>query len=373
MLRLAKLLGLQFALLLALLIVFELALWWVVPVEIAPGRELTYSQNLPGLKQEVTFRTIGQGVRSASMRSFAKPEGSKRILCLGASTTQQATQNDEDTWCAILERLLRSNPTPGSHSIHSLSFGSGGQRAVDTARWLNSNYKIIKPDIVVTLLGVNDVSWSGGPGFQIRDVNSVIESQYTSLANKARIRCQELSQICRRLWSSWLRIRRMGKLRTGESLEWHSENLPSLRQEYRDLPYLATPVRNPDPLVEFRLATRWILEFLRARDVSVVVLGQPVLWKPEFTTKEFRQLWFRVATPQGFVRPSGSWLLNEMGRFNNAQKEEAEKIGAQYLDLDELIPKTVDYYFDDCHLTDKGSEYFAKMVFPIVRELLSQG
>ena len=57
-----------------------------------------------------------------------------------------------------------------------------------------------------------------------------------------------------------------------------------------------------------------------------------------------------------------------MARYNAAQSEVAARHGARFLDLDPLIPKDLDHYFDDCHYTDRGSRRMADEIFPTLRE-----
>ena len=101
-----------------------------------PPQSLEVLQNVNGLKQTITYTTIGGGIRSANLKTIDKPKNSVRLLCLGASTTDQATQRTEDTWCAHLVDKLALPPDSPSIDLHSLSYGGGGHRAVETGRWL---------------------------------------------------------------------------------------------------------------------------------------------------------------------------------------------------------------------------------------------
>jgi hypothetical protein len=57
-------------------------------------------------------------------------------------------------------------------------------------------------------------------------------------------------------------------------------------------------------------------------------------------------------------------MVREMQRYNVAQREIATMHGAAYVDLDNVVPKSLEYYFDDCHFTDKGSALVAETVDP---------
>jgi hypothetical protein len=148
---------------------------------------------------------------------------------------------------------------------------------------------------------------------------------------------------------------------------WH---YPTLRRKYRALPYVDAPIRSPDPIDEFRESVAWLFGFLQRSDIKLIALGQPVLWRANMTAEEQDSLWFPASTAEGPVRPSTAWLLNEMQRYNRAQKEEAEKLGFDYVDLDRLVPKSLEYYYDDCHHTDKGSARVAEAAFPTLKRML---
>jgi hypothetical protein len=55
-----------------------------------------------------------------------------------------------------------------------------------------------------------------------------------------------------------------------------------------------------------------------------------------------------------------------MTRYNNAQQEIVRRHGATFVDLDSRVPKTLEYFFDDCHFTDAGSRLLSTLLTPIV-------
>lgn len=68
------------------------------------------------------------------------------------------------------------------------------------------------------------------------------------------------------------------------------------------------------------------------------------------------------------MRPGTPWLNSEMSRYNHEQKRNIERYGMTYVDLDQKIPKTLEYYFDGVHYTDKGSRKVADEVYPYVAD-----
>ena len=115
----------QLAVFVALLVLMDALLWLVAPVSL-DNSSYDIRQNLPGLKSKIKYTTIGGDLRSLSLSNLKKPNGSLRVLCLGASTTDQSTQSVEDTWCAIVERQLKSKHPDWGSVFHTLSHGRAG-------------------------------------------------------------------------------------------------------------------------------------------------------------------------------------------------------------------------------------------------------
>ena len=366
--RVFKILALQTGLILALLLVAEATLSLFLPVALDESIRKRYNQSIPGLKSEVVYDRNQHGLRTLSMTGREKNEGVVRVLCLGASTTEQTTQSTEDMWCSLLETSLAMVYSDKSIVIETAAFGQGGLRAVDTAVWLHENYDNIKPDIVVTLLGINDLSLNGGPGYIWRYVSDELRNGSSSLVE----RCQAISQICRRAVLAARRVRQTYQLSRGSVVEWHSDHLPARRSFYQSLPYSDNPRRHPDPIVEFENSVRWILGFLKERAAIPIVLGQPTIWHAGLSPVEQSLLWFPIFTPEGPVRADPSWLSDEMARYNLMQNAIANEFNVPYVDMDSSIPKSTEFFFDDCHFTDKGSALVAKVILPVVRDSIDR-
>ncbi len=357
--RLAALLGMT----LLCLLLGEAALRVLAPLP--PGQRATLEQELPGLAPEIVYERNGFGLRGLSLHSRAKPPGVVRVLCLGASTTDQPTQSTADTWCARLELALAPELAARGLRIETAAYGRGGLRTAGLLHWARRELRDFDPDLVVTLLGVNDLSLNGGPGYRY---DGRLEPPPETAGAALERRCLALSELCRRVFLLRDRAHLRGRLEGGRAVQWHSRKLPELRRERAALPERARPLRDPDPLREFSDASRELIAFLREAGAEVVVLGQPVLWKPDLAPAEEAALWLPLATPEGPVRAPGAWLEAEMRRYNEVQRAHAERLGASYLDLDARIPKDLEHYFDDCHFTDRASARVAEELLPLVRE-----
>ena len=61
-----------------------------------------------------------------------------------------------------------------------------------------------------------------------------------------------------------------------------------------------------------------------------------------------------------------------MGRYNEVQKSIAFQFKMNYINLDGKIPKTSEYFFDDCHFTDLGSITVAENILPVLITLIDK-
>lgn len=346
----------------------EALLWTLLPMR--SGTRVAYSQSLPGVKSRIVYTADRYGLRSLSDWTLPKPPGTIRVLCLGASTTNQPTQSTEDTWSAILQRLLETQLAGSGVAIQVAAFGGGGQRVFNRVAWCEENLDRFDPDIVVTLEGINDLCFNGGPDYSYSGSEARIASLRRAPSKSPGLKrfFQTNSQLYRRAAALKNAIAARRALATGGMFEWHSKNLPELRAKYAAYPYVETLARDPDPIVEFGDGMRALLALFAERQIRPVVLAQPTLWKETMSEAEKSALWIYVDTPEGHVRPDGGWLAREMARYNAVQRDCAAAAGAAYVPLDEMLPKTLDAFFDDCHFTDAGNEQVARAILPEVAE-----
>jgi len=334
-----------------------------------PGGELirVIRQEHPGVKPVVVYQRNAFGLRSRSVESLTKPPNTIRVMAFGASTTDQTTQNIEDAWVGILEEELRAAFAGSGTRIEVAGFGRGGLKVHYLVQILPDLVRAFRPDLVITLMGVNDLAWNGGPDYTYAGFQKPAEKPPDPPRTSDARTCADVSQLCRRLAVLAARIERYQLIRRGKAVRWHTQRLERHRAALRELSYVAQPQRDPDPIREFSDGMALVLDELVRQGIDAVVLGQPVLWKPDMTPTEREVLWFHLRTPEGSVRASGTWLHAEMKRYNEVQRRLAEERGFAYLGLDQRIPKDLDHYFDDCHYTDRGSHRVAQEVLAVVQ------
>ncbi len=355
----------QSIILIILIVLLDIFLWVFFPISLkTQSYEIVKYQDVPGLKRKIVYKSKKYRLRSLSAIDNDKPKNLIRILCFGASTTDQSTQETQDTWSGILETKLKKQFEHSDFRIQTMGFGGGGLRASDNAFWIREMFEKIQPDIVITLLGINDLAWNGGENYSYNNIEESFSKKEQLRERSIKNICKKYSQICRRTVSIKQNLKTKKSIREGKAVVWGAERLRKLNDIYRAKQYVQNPVRNLDPIIEFRDSINWMVAFLKKRNVEIILLGQPVLWKESLNDSELGRLWFWINTSNGPVRPSGRWLNREMARYNLAQQSIATMSSIIYLNLDNKIPKTLDYYYDDCHYTDLGSMAVADAILP---------
>jgi len=377
-----------FLLALILTLIFAEALLWIVfPVPLKQSVRVPLKQNLPGLKENIVYERNEFGLRSISMKTRSKPDNTIRIICIGASTTDQPTQNTEDTWSGILETKLQDTFADSGWKIEVAAYGRGGDGILTRLAWARENLPELNPDIAVILEGINDMCFLGGPRYSYTDLDKQLilyekfrkmrdelSGEYLTTKDNDLFRMlQSYSQIMRRASRLHRLLLFQKTKREGKTIDWHSQNMDRLRNSYQQLPFIEKPSRTlNDPFHEFSDGIDALICFLYKSKIDAIILEQHALWKETMTEEEIKLLWFPINTQKGCVKVSMSWRINELNRYNEIQKKAAKKYGAVFFDLNKHILKNTDTFFDDCHFTDTGSEIVASLIYPIVRDKLQE-
>lgn len=121
-----------------------------------PGAEriVAYPAHGDAPARRVVQRINAQGFRGPEVE-VPKPEGVRRVLCVGDSHTFGEGVEDGDTWPRILEGLLRAAHGAG---IEVVNAGVAGYDTVQEARWLELLLARVEPDLVLVQFFVNDAN-----------------------------------------------------------------------------------------------------------------------------------------------------------------------------------------------------------------------
>lgn len=379
-----------------MLLVAEVVLWVFFRQGVEPAVEVKYWQEFPGLKRDVVYRRNGLGLRTLSIDTWKKPDDVVRIICLGASTTDQGTQNSEDMWMAHLERMLNEAVAGTGKAVQVGTYARGGNKMPEVLTWVNRRLEALEPDLVITLFGMNTLCTEAlipeHVNFDLlRD--RVIEARRGASAEEVLL---PFSQIYRHGRQAAANAEAAAYLEKNGGLNFDIQGVPVFRRRYWQTRIDNSVPDLPGRTNFFRDATEYLAGWLEERGIRQVVLAQPLLLHDEMdygvedgrvrlspgtfnreavlmAKEELQAIWFVVnAGKKGVVRMTPGRFREDMDHFNRVQEEVAGKRGVPFVALDDLIEPSLENFFDDCHFTDLGSQRVAEAAFPQIREVVEE-
>ena len=106
---------------------------------------------------DVVLRTNALGLRDDAMDSPAKPEGTRRVVCLGDSFVLGYTVDRADLFVDQLESWWKAE----GRAVDVINTGTEGYSTDQEVAWLQQNGQAFAPDVVLLFAYENDLYWNG--------------------------------------------------------------------------------------------------------------------------------------------------------------------------------------------------------------------
>jgi lysophospholipase L1-like esterase len=154
---------------------FAQGLWLVPEQTYRPGARLELE--VSGERYSIAINSRGFRTREFEER---RPQGRRRVVCIGGSTTVQGRSNEE-TYPAILERLVHEARPDLRIEVLNLGVSGTGSRF-----WMRRLPDVLglEPDLIVHYEFVNDFFWEGLPAHAARHPWSVAARRHSLLAGR---------------------------------------------------------------------------------------------------------------------------------------------------------------------------------------------
>lgn len=350
-------------------------------------RKIFYPKYMPGINNPSKFSINSEGIRGPEM-----DDTSYRILCLGGSTTESIYLDDQETWPQLLMDKLNKN---GKHTWVG-NAGKSGAMSWHHISELKYLLPQIKPDLVLILIGINDL---GLYLAHYADIESYTSSddflQQISLKPSQAKKKATKRNYSGRSWYKNLRL--WGRLRFFRDKCYNPKlslldnliNLPKIYNKINNLiqsgflvhdevgeayermrkkrrsspkidipPILANNLGKVLQLYENNI--KKMIEISRTnKDMHVIFMTQPSSWHKEMSADEERLLW-SGSVGKSSTKPNAEYLSPEdmdmlLSSFNKKLIEVCKKENSLYIDLAEYIPNNLDSFYDDCHFNENGA------------------
>lgn len=317
------------------------------------GRALIPNAQFKSVVGEIKVNSHGFRGKEFATR---KPEGNFRIFALGGSTTfgyYPATSSDRTAYPAQLEALLEAGkPDPSVAHYEVINAGVPGYSMRTLMQNLSARILFYQPDMVVIYEATNDLARYGNEA----GLDHPLENQFvptgiaTGLLDHVMgwsYAFQELRfTVGTRLWGA-LVARASGGASPAVATagEWRRD------KRYEEA---------------FRRDVRNLVLLAKANGVAPVLATQAIAFRPEtdfshLTSDEIKMQFDKPALFYATVPPIERYRL--FRRYNEIIREVAVAEGAIFADVAAAVPKTPEFHWDYCHLTDKGSALQADVIF----------
>jgi lysophospholipase L1-like esterase len=306
------------------------------------------------------------------LRSYEPaPDDNYRFLVLDGSAGECLYLNQKVTWPRLLINFLQRQPPRLKIWVGNGS--RSGQNSRDHIFQLKYlPFRALDADTVVILMGVNDLllrlrrdrhydpDYLSKPGAAERQ----LDHAFLFVPYRYSIPPPPFYKKTG-LWRAMKRVRDRffsPRPQDPEGLvirAWREKRRQA--SEYRDtLPPMKASLR------EYVANIEKIISLSSRKNMRLVFLTQPALWKEEMTPEEKARLWmggvgnFKLKPGSPYYTPAA--LARGLNLYNRMLKSYCRWRKVECYDLAAEIPPTTEYFYDDCHFTVKGSRRVAEKV-----------
>lgn len=347
--------------LLVMVILVELALKWIAPIsdpferyknpeqlnslyiesQFRPNSKFTFEieRRLPGMDSSVVFTTNNFGFRGDFL-IHPKPWDEYRVFIIGGSTTENLFI--DDSWG--FERKIQENLQDfvQSKKVKVYNAGKSGDASPDHLSMLVHRINHLQPDLVVLFPGINDLNRLLG-GYDYFHFPIPTEKQSKSTIQQIKFFLSNF-QIIRRL----INVMNSEKPNARTSILFKTNYEDKVR-EVKELP-LVDEMPEPD----YEIYRRNILSFVgavKSQGTNLLLMTQTHTWSEEADDFLKSNHWM---TGVGSIRYPEKKLSKALGKMNEILVSIASEEEIVLLDLEKEIPKTSEYFYDDCHFNKGG-------------------
>jgi lysophospholipase L1-like esterase len=315
--------------------------------------ETSNAEAEPGQRITTRFSTNELGLRGAPVADGA---GAYKVLAVGGSTTENFVLDDSMAWPYLLQGNIERDRGAKAWVQNA---GVSGHTAVDHIMTLKATPVAASVDLIVILVGVNDLTAA------LSSEGRTTEAYLVHRANENFGLFPLYSRSA---------IFKLAKVLTSRG-EMQYEVPDDFYRRMRDKRHRGStvPVPNLDlSLLEYRGRVQRLTQECQRLGRRCVLLTQPTLWRDNLGAEELVSLWLGyvgpLENPRGYSSPAE--LAVAMSRFNGELLRTAQEAHVEAFDLAAHVPKTTANFYDDCHFTNEGSRVVAEKIAEYLR---SQG
>lgn len=296
------------------------------------------SPNVPGIEGPQRITTDGKGFRTGSRLIRYDDPAPYRIFAIGASTTEQAFLDDSRTWTRLLEGRLNA---AAARPVEVINTGVAGLRLVHHLA-TQENIEDLNPDLVLFLVGIND--WN------LQITRHFDRDERFAKPLRARLRDRFQRSAAFTFYQIYVALPQRSTLRVRDA---HFTAMTDRASRPHVVRFLPEAVSEDFAGAMARLAAR-----CREGAYRCMLLTQPTayhLGAPSTATRFFR------LTPPGQSYTLDLESLVHIARlYNGFVRDLSAKEQLLLCDLEAVVPKGTEAFYDDAHFNANGARIVAE-------------
>ena len=320
-----------------------------------PHQDWTFycEPQLSGMADSARFTTNNLGFRGPELIR-PKPADELRIFMVGGSTTECLFLDDTLAVTHLLQDKLREFYAD-SLNVKVYNAGKSGDKSYDHIAMLSHRILHLQPDLVIIFAGINDLT---AAQYDKDYIHMPVYDVYPDLniINLARYFLTEF-QLPRRLYYIFQPI---FAAPTPEQIQMAIE----FKSNYKGLVALkeSYPISDTPPKLDlppYRRNLESIVGLCESHSVQLVFMTQAVTWDSRIDPDVTDWQWITYKNGHHYKEED---MARAMAEYNLVMKSVAEKYDLPLFDLPEYMPKSLEFFYDDCHFNIAGSKRAAKLL-----------
>lgn len=306
-------------------------------------------------------------INSKGIRGDEQNAESTRVLCIGGSTTECLYLDNTQAWPYLLQNKMRGDNT---NTYWVGSIGKSGAKSFDNYVHLKYVQPGTNTNSLLVMTGINDLLrfLSAGNLPQVAtlsneqlDARADSTLQTINLKSDNAFKRMAIYRLVRNAYRS-----RVPYTATDYLAQDKEGKIYARWRSNRATGFIIDTV--PDltiPLKIYKSNLQEIMKMADSRNCSIGFIQQVALWSDSMSTEELGLLWsggvgnFQKEGGHSYYSPRVLALC--LAQFNAATEEVCRQYGKPFYKLD--IPKSSEFFYDDCHFTIKGAEMVAEQVY----------
>lgn len=306
---------------------------------------------LPGVSGQNLFSTNNMGFRGQDLVQ-PKPPDEFRVFLVGGSTTENLYLDDSDALTAVLQRELQTRVSP-EMAVRVYGAGKSGDRSDDHISMLVHRIVHLEPDLVVVFAGFNDfraamagfdyLHFNPRPWVAMEDSPELLQARHL-----IKLLLTEL-QLGRRAYALVNRAVPEDPNVVLQMLAGRS-NYRALVEIQESAPRTdAAPRTDLEP---YRRNLQTLAGVAQSQELPLVFMTQATTWNSQVDPGVVEWQWLLY----GVNATHRADLMDEaMEAYNDVTREVAAESAVPLFDLARLMPKSLDYFYDDVHFNVEGA------------------